>query len=178
MGKPAVFLDRDGVINWETHYLFRREDFHFMEGTFEGIRYLRDKGFLLFILTNQSGIARGFYQLKDFYKLSQWLLEQLDQNQAKIDKIYFCPHLPSQNCICRKPKPGNIFKAQEEFHLDLSQSWIIGDQKSDLQLKENAGLKYSILIQNEHSKKTTDPADFVFHSLGEIIDHSETLFLR
>ena len=114
----AVFLDRDGTINYDKHYLYKQEDFEFIPGAIEGMQILQSMDYKLIIITNQSGIARGLYAVEDFYKLNEWMLETLVKNGVKIEAVYFCPHLPNASlheyrleCDCRKPALG-LFKRQ------------------------------------------------------------------
>lgn len=148
----ALFLDRDGVINVEKNYVFRIEDFEFIGGIFELCHKFIDEGFLIFVVTNQAGIARGFYSVEDFLKLTDWMIDQFKKNRIELKKVYFCPHHPdiTISCACRKPNPGMILQAAKEFELELSQCVLIGDKESDLQAGRNAGIKESNLYLTTH----------------------------
>ncbi|MRJ01838.1 MAG: D-glycero-beta-D-manno-heptose 1,7-bisphosphate 7-phosphatase [Epsilonproteobacteria bacterium] len=145
----AVFLDRDGVINRDLGYVHRIEDFHFIEGIFEALRYLQDLGYTLFIVTNQSGIGRGYYGIEEFEELTEFMLRRLKEEGIEIKKVYFCPHHPDQGCNCRKPEPGMVLKAAEEFGIDLKRSWLIGDKESDIEAAQRAGVGRTILLNGE-----------------------------
>lgn len=157
MMNKAIFLDRDGTINVEKSYLYRIEDFEFCPGVIEGLRLLQDAGFLLIITTNQSGIARGYYTENDFAVLNDWMLSCLRRYGIIISKVYYCPHLPDATvpeyrveCNCRKPKPGMIAKAIEEFSIDVGESFAIGDKLRDC-LSSSAYHINSYLINNNES---------------------------
>ncbi len=146
--QKALFLDRDGVVNIEKKYLYKIDDFEFVDGIFDLCRYYRDLGYLIFIVTNQSGIARGYYSVEDFNIVTDWMLQQFTIEDIKIEKVYYCPHYPdiSGECSCRKPKPGMLLKAAQEFDLDMKNSIIIGDKERDIEAGLNAGLKESYLL--------------------------------
>jgi len=146
--KKALFLDRDGVINVEKEYLYKKEDFEFIKGIFELCRYYQDLGYLIFIVTNQSGIARKFYTQEEFAKLTQWMLEAFEKEGIHITKVYYCPHHPeiSGECDCRKPKPGMLLEAADEFNADLKNSIMIGDKERDIEAGLNAGLRENYLF--------------------------------
>jgi D-glycero-D-manno-heptose 1,7-bisphosphate phosphatase len=138
----ALFIDRDGVINIDKVHVYLKEEFDFTPGIFDLCRKYSDAGFLIIVITNQAGIAKGIYTESDFLKLTEWMTGEFRKNGIKISKVYFCPHHPdiSGPCECRKPKPGMILKAKEEFDLDLLQSVLIGDKETDLQAGRSAGI--------------------------------------
>lgn len=150
--KKALFLDRDGVINREKNYLYKIEDFEFMEGVFEVCRYFQSRGYLIIVITNQAGIARGKYTEEDFAILTKWMIEEFRQEDVLISKVYHCPHHPdfTAQCLCRKPEPGMILKAKDEFNLDLPNSILIGDKNSDIEAGINARVEYNFLISTGH----------------------------
>lgn len=139
----AVFLDRDGTINKDINYLYRIEDFEFLDGVPEAIRKMNEAGYLVLVVTNQAGIARGYYTAEDVHKLHRHIDEQLAQYGAHIDAWYYCPHHPDITgpCNCRKPKPGMIEQAIKDFNIDTSNSILIGDQPSDIEAGESCGIK-------------------------------------
>ena len=157
MKNKALFLDRDGTINVEKNYVFRIEDFKFRDGIFELIREFFTKGYLIFVITNQAGIARGYYSADDFHLLNDWMVEQFRLRGITITAVYFCPHHPnfSGECDCRKPKPGMILKAAETYDLDLGRSILIGDKMSDIQAGINARVGTNYLI-HETGKVTLE----------------------
>ena len=139
MGKKTVFLDRDGTINVDTNYLFKKEDFVFLPGAVDALRRLEQAGYQLIVVTNQSGIARGFFAEADYFKLNDWMTAELQKQGVHIAASYHCPHHPEaavqeyrQDCECRKPKTGLFFKAAQELDVDFSQSWAVGDRTRDL----------------------------------------------
>ena len=138
----ALFIGRDGTINIEKHYVYKKEDFVFMPGIFDLLKHFTDNGYLIFIITNQSGIARGFYSEEDYNRLTSWMLNEFELKGIKITKVYHCPHHPDITgpCNCRKPKPGMILQAIKEFNINPSVSVLIGDKKSDILAGENAGI--------------------------------------
>ena len=140
--KKALFLDRDGTINVEKHYVYKKEDFVFIPGIFDLLKHFTEHGYLIFIISNQSGIARGFYSENDYNILNEWMLNEFELKGIKITKVYHCPHHPDITgpCNCRKPKPGMILQAIEEFNINPTASVLIGDKKSDILAGENAGI--------------------------------------
>ena len=149
----ALFLDRDGVINIEKDYLYKIEDFEFIDGIFKVCSHYQGLGYKIFVVTNQSGIARGYYTEDDFAKVTNWMLNQFKDNGIEIQKVYHCPHHPdiSGSCNCRKPKPGMFFNAAKEFDVDLRNSVIIGDKERDIEAGISAGLRTSYLY--DHTKQ-------------------------
>ena len=156
MKNKAVFLDRDGTINIEKNYLYRIEDFVFLPGVIEALRLIQSCGYLLIIITNQSGIARGYYEEADFQKLNEWMLETLKEQGVKIDAVYYCPHHPEGKieryrikCHCRKPKTGMFYQAVEDFSLDLAQCFAVGDKIRDCSICENTMCQGFLVGENE-----------------------------
>ena len=145
--QPAVFFDRDGVLNIDHGYTYRQEDFEWMPGAIETIKRFNDRGFLVFVVTNQSGVARGYYKEADVNKLHQYMQQELAQHAAHIDAFYYCPHHPygqgkyRKVCDCRKPRPGMILKALSEWPVDQKRTVVIGDKPSDIEAATAAGLK-------------------------------------
>ncbi|CAM3981435.1 HAD family hydrolase [Campylobacter hepaticus] len=147
MKVKALFLDRDGVINIDKKYVYKIEDFEFCDGIFEFCKYFLAKDFLLFVVTNQSGIARGYYKEKDFFILCNFMLNKFQEQNVKITKIYHCPHL--QDCECRKPKAGMLLKARDEFQIDMQNSILVGDNLSDMQAGKNACINNLFLVNTQ-----------------------------
>ena len=134
----AVFLDRDGTINIDKGYLYRISDFEFLPGAADALRMLQEAGYLLIIITNQSGIARGYYTEEDFMILNDWMKNELSKNGVNITAVYYCPHLPDAEveryrkvCTCRKPETGLFERAVHDFDIDLSLSYAVGDKERD-----------------------------------------------
>ena len=167
--QKALFLDRDGVINVEKDYLYKIEDFEFIDGIFDLVSHYYDLGYKVFVVTNQSGIARSFYTQSDFSKLTQWMMLEFLKKDIKIEKVYFCPHHPdiSGECSCRKPKPGMILEAASAYDIDLKHSIMIGDKERDIEAGLNAGIKETYLFDN--SKTIVDSkATKIVSKLDEI----------
>ena len=146
--KPAVFLDRDGTINVEKEYLFRAEEFSFIPGAPEAIRLLKDAGYLVIVVTNQSGIARGFFDEPAVHRLHRFMDEELAAFGTAVDGYYLCPHHPLHGegdyrceCQCRKPLPGMLLHAAGDFSIDLFASYMIGDKLADVQAGRAAGCR-------------------------------------
>jgi len=155
----AVFLDRDGTIIEEKDYLSDPATVVIFPGTPEALERLQSAGFRLFILTNQSGIGRGYYAEADMHRVHARLLEELGRHGVRIEKIYFAPEAPEQPGRGRKPSPQFLFDARDEFGIDLSQSYLIGDKLIDLECGWNAGLKKSILVRTGYGAKQ-EPAAY------------------
>ena len=150
--KKALFLDRDGVINKEKNYLYKIEDFEFVDGVFETCRYFQEKGYLLIIVTNQAGIARGKYTEQDYQILTDWMLAEFERQGITISKVYHCPHHPefTGECECRKPKPGMLIQAKNEFDIDMPNSIMVGDKNSDIEAAINSGIQNKYLVLTGH----------------------------
>ncbi len=168
----ALFLDRDGVINIEKHYVYRIEDFEFVEGIFNLCTLAKKLGFLLLVITNQAGIGRGYYRLTDYEKLTNWMLEQFATHRADIERVYYCPFHPTagigeykKESFDRKPNPGMILKAKNDFCLDLTRSVLIGDKDSDIEAGRAAGVKYNLKLMQS---KMCTPRNLEFFSLFTI----------
>jgi D-glycero-D-manno-heptose 1,7-bisphosphate phosphatase len=143
----AVFLDRDGTIIVEKHYLHKVEDLALIPGAAAALKRLQQAGFKLFIVSNQSGVGRGYFTLADVEKVHQHLVAEFAHEGVRFEKIYVAPEAPDAPSRGRKPSPQFIFDARDEFGLDLAQSYIIGDKQIDLECGWNAGLKKSILVR-------------------------------
>jgi len=141
--KKAVFLDRDGTINRDVGYLYKIEDFHFIDGVPQLIRTCNQNGYLVIVVTNQSGIARGYYTKQDMDKLHRYINEQLALYGAHIDAFYYCPHHPAitGDCNCRKPKTGMLEQAIADWQIDRSKSLLIGDSPRDVKAGKDCGIK-------------------------------------
>lgn len=147
--KKALFLDRDGVINVDSGYVYKKEDFIFIDGVFKTLKNYQDLGYLLIIITNQSGINRGYYTEDEYQALCRYIDEEFKKENIHISEIFHCPHTPDEGCECRKPKPKMIFQAKEKFDIDLENSIMIGDKLSDMQAGFNAKIKNLFLIGEE-----------------------------
>ena len=143
----AVFLDRDGTLIAEKNYLHKPEDVEIFPGTAVALKRLRDAGFKLFIVSNQSGVGRGYFTLADVEKVNTHLSDTLSREGVRFEKIYIAPEAPDQPGRGRKPSPQFLFDARDEFSLDLGRSYMIGDKLADLEAGRNAGVKKSILVR-------------------------------
>lgn len=132
--KPVIFLDRDGTLNQEKHYLYKIDEWQWLPYVKESLLLFQENGYALVIVTNQGGIARGLYTKEDFINITKWMVCDLKKDGIKIDAIYACPHYPeiTGSCGCRKPKSGMFIEAENALNLDLKRSWIIGDKLTDL----------------------------------------------
>jgi len=149
--KKALFLDRDGVINIDYGYVGKIEDFKFRDGIFELTKYFSDRGYDIFVVTNQSGIARGYYSEEDFQKLTSYMKDEFSKRGVKIKDIKFCPHHPEVTgvCECRKPSPKMILDLAKNYDIDLNNSILIGDSKRDIEAGKSAGIEKNILVSKE-----------------------------
>jgi len=161
----GIFLDRDGTLNEDNGYTYKTEDLRILPKVIEGLKKL--KGLNLFIITNQSGINRGYYNEEDMNKFHERMLAEFEPEGIIIKKIYFCPHRPEENCGCRKPKTLLLKKAEEEFNLDLSDSYVIGDAECDILLAKNAGCKSVLVFNGKNSEKIGINPDYIAKNLEE-----------
>lgn len=155
----------------EKNYAFCPQDLEFIGGVFEALKFISSQGFELFVITNQSGIARGYYTQKDFLCLSEFMIAKFLEQGICIKEICHCPHKPEDNCLCRKPKPKMILDLQKKYGIDLASSWLVGDKESDIEAGINAGVKTKILVRSGHKidEKNTK-ADFVCNRLLDVVN--------
>lgn len=148
--KRALFLDRDGIINIEKNYLYKIQDFEFMDGIFELCHFFQNHGYLIIVITNQAGIARGYYTEEDFISLTDWMRCQFKKRNIDITEVYYCPHHPdfTGECVCRKPNPGLLLKAADDYDINLQQSVFFGDKISDVEAGDNAGVGVNVLLKD------------------------------
>ena len=178
----ALFLDRDGVINVDRGYVHSCDDFHFREGIFELCRAAQAFGYLLVVVTNQAGIARGFYTESEFNDLTTWMAHKFAERQIEITRVYYCPYHPvhgvgpyKYDSPDRKPMPGMIFRASVDLDLDLTASIIIGDKLSDIEAGRAAGVGTKILLR--HDATTDDvPSEHDLHTSGSLSDVLQRFF--
>jgi D-glycero-D-manno-heptose 1,7-bisphosphate phosphatase len=155
MKKPkAILLDRDGVLIEDKNYAYKIEDFELLDGVIEGLKLLQNN-FFFFIITNQSGIGRGYYTVQDFQNFNNHLINILKEHKIEIIKTYFCPHLKDNNCECRKPNTKFIEDIVKDYDIDIEKSWMIGDHPSDIQFGINAGCR-TIFLTTGHGDKHLD----------------------
>ena len=148
--QKSLFLDRDGVINFDKGYVYKIDDFEFIHGIFKVCRHYMSLGFVIVVVTNQAGIARKYYTELDFHKLDLWMVSQFQKHNVDILQTYFCPHHPNFTgmCKCRKPEPGMILTAAKELNIDLSRSVLIGDKNSDIEAGIRAGIAKNLLVRS------------------------------
>lgn len=147
----AIFLDRDGTLNEDEGYVHKVEDYKLLPGVIEALKLLKDK-FLFFIITNQSGVGRGYYELEDVHKFNEAMLEEFEKEGIKVEEIFICPHHPDEDCDCRKPNEKFIRQAEKEYNVDLKKSYMIGDHGHDVELGLNVGAK-GIYLLTGHGEK-------------------------
>lgn len=157
--QPAVFLDRDGTIIKLCDYLCSLDEIELLPNAARGLKLLRDAGYLLIVVTNQSGVARGYFDEDFVAAANEKLAGMLESEGVLIDAFYYCPHHPDfgearyrVDCECRKPKAGMIKKAASDFDIDLRSSWVIGDNRPDVEMAANAGLR-SVLVRTGYGEK-------------------------
>jgi D-glycero-D-manno-heptose 1,7-bisphosphate phosphatase len=148
LSNRALFLDRDGVINYDSGYTSSAENFRFIEGIFDLCRTAKRLGYLLIVVTNQAGIGRGYYSEQDFLTLTDWMLERFEAEGAPLNDVFYCPYHPvhgigryKKDSICRKPNPGMLLVAAKKYKLDMGSSIMIGDRDSDMQAAGKAGVR-------------------------------------
>jgi D-glycero-D-manno-heptose 1,7-bisphosphate phosphatase len=157
MTRPFLLLDRDGVINHESRgYIRCSEEWQPISGSLEAIAALTQAGVDVFVLTNQSGIGRGYYSLDDLAKIHEKMHASIEQAGGLIRAVYFCPHDPDKHCDCRKPAPAMFLQCAKEFDLDLSKTWYVGDKLSDLQAADNVGAKAALVLTGYGQKTLAD----------------------
>ena len=177
MGKAAVFLDRDGVINVDTGYVYEVDDFQFIDGVIDALLKLKQKGYLLVVVTNQSGIARGYFTEDQFMNLTEWMDWSLADRDVELDGTYYCPHHPQgtveeyrQVCDCRKPHPGMFISARDFLHIDMAASYMVGDKIEDMQAAAAANVGTKVLVRTGKpvTPEAENAADLVINSLADL----------
>ncbi|MGR2766496.1 D-glycero-beta-D-manno-heptose 1,7-bisphosphate 7-phosphatase [Photobacterium ganghwense] len=177
MAKPAVFIDRDGVINIDRGYVHTVDDFEYVEGVFEACKKLKAMGYLLVLVTNQAGIARGMYTEDEFLTLTEWMDWNFVDNGVEFDGIYYCPHHPTegqgdylQDCNCRKPKPGMFLSARDFLKIDMANSVMIGDKTDDMLAAQAADVGTRVLVRTGKpvTEEGTQLADAVLDSIADV----------
>jgi D-glycero-D-manno-heptose 1,7-bisphosphate phosphatase len=168
--RRAAFLDRDGVLNEDRGYVYRSEDFVWLPGVFDALRRLQQADYALVVVTNQSGIARGFYTPEDLAALHHHMHAQLQLAGIALTGVYACPHHPEAllpayrlDCTCRKPQPGLIKQAAQDHGLDLAASCLFGDKPSDLDAGRNAGVAHNTLVQG---------ANGLLHAVNHLLERA------
>ncbi len=170
MKNKAVFLDRDGTIAKDVHYCRRPEDFELLATVPEAIELLNTNGFKVVVITNQSGIARGYFTDETLAQIHNKMREELAKYGAHVDAIYYCPHHPDEGCEFRKPKPDLFLQAAEELDIDLSHSFVIGDMQMDIDAGKALDCKTILVTTGPNGgKDIIDPPDYVASNLLEAV---------
>jgi D-glycero-D-manno-heptose 1,7-bisphosphate phosphatase len=185
LSRKALFLDRDGVINVGDRYVHSRETFRFQKGIFELCRTAQDLGYILVVVTNQAGIARGYYTEGEFIELTEWMTHQFAEQQIKLSRVYYCPYHPihgigeyKQDSPDRKPNPGMLLRAQSDLNLDLASSVLIGDNLSDVHAGKAAGVGTTILLCSDVDETEAREARYYFSNSLEDIRYRFFSLLR
>ena len=163
----TIFLDRDGIVNKDIRYLYKIKDFEFVDGIFEACLCFHNLGYQIIIVTNQSGIFRGYYNESHYQELTRWMLSQFEINNISILDIFHCPHGPNSTCSCRKPKPGMFLKAKEKHNADMEKSWLIGDKEVDITAANAAGIENTILVRSHRIDESKSNASFFLDSIQQ-----------
>lgn len=152
MGRKIIFLDRDGIINVERGvYTWKKEDFIILKDTVKGLLILQERGYGFIIITNQSGISKGLYGLNDFYEITRYMVDEFNKQGIVLTDVYMCPHHPEQTrCLCRKPQSLLIERAIARYDIDITNSFLVGDNDRDVQAGTSAGIK-SIKMESNSS---------------------------
>jgi rfaE bifunctional protein nucleotidyltransferase chain/domain len=181
--RKAAFLDRDGVINKDKAYVYRWEDFEFVPGAIEGMRHLQQAGYALVVVTNQSGLARGYYTEDQYQTLTTRLRQELATQGVTLDGVYHCPHHPlgsvadlATDCNCRKPAPGMILRAAQELKLSLPESLLIGDKSGDIQAARAAGVGRAYLVDSDNPESVAVGQVTADGHYASLLDCTEHLF--
>lgn len=159
MANRAVFLDRDGTMAKDVHYCRRPEDFELLPNTAKAVRLLNQHGFRVIVITNQSGIARGYFTEQTLAKIHQKMKDELAKEGAFIDAIYYCPHHPDEGCDCRKPKPKMVLQATNDHDIELGRSFVVGDLQMDVELGKAVGCQTVLICQEPNSKQVKFEGD-------------------
>jgi D-glycero-D-manno-heptose 1,7-bisphosphate phosphatase len=174
---PAIFLDRDGTLNVDHGYVHEIDRFEFIDGVIDAMRELKEMGFALVLVTNQSGIARGIFTEAQFEQLTEWMDWSLADRGVDLDGIYYCPHHPEgtveefrQACDCRKPQPGMLISARDFLHIDMAASYMVGDKLEDMLAAQSAGVGTKVLVRSGKpvTSDAENAADWVINSLAEL----------
>jgi D-glycero-D-manno-heptose 1,7-bisphosphate phosphatase len=174
MSRRAAFIDRDGVLNEERAFVHRREDFALLPGAVAALRLLEAAGYLLVVVTNQSGIARGIYSEADYRALTEHMRAELAAAGVSLDAVEYCPHLPDApleryrlDCDCRKPRPGMLLRAAQALDIEPGASFLVGDRLSDLEAGHAAGIGRCFLVRTGYAltEEAVARADAVYEDL-------------
>lgn len=170
MSIPVIFMDRDGTLNIDHNFIHKIEEFDFIDGVIDACKALKKMGFALVIVTNQSGIGRGIFSEEQFLQLTEWMDWSLADRDVELDGIYYCPHLPTDQCECRKPNPGMFLAAKKELDIDMASSYMVGDKASDLLAGKAAGVGTCVLVRSGHriTSREESLADIIIDDLTQL----------
>jgi len=175
-----LFIDRDGVINkdpggWtETGYVSEWKDFHFIPGTLDALKILKEKGVKVIVASNQGGVNKGIYTQEQLNKVNDLMLKEIKKNQADIEEVFYCIHKDEDNCACRKPKPGMLEMAAKKYNVDVKRIYFIGDDKKDILAGKKIGCKTILVLSGKSSLKSVESwdqkPDHIFKNLLEAVN--------
>jgi len=168
--RKIFFMDRDGVINKEVGYLHQISKFIFIDGVINAMKKVISKDYSIIVVTNQSGIGRGLYQVEDYKKLNTWMIKSLKNEGIEILDTFFCPHKPEDKCSCRKPAPGMFFDAFSKYSIDIDKSWMIGDKEADITAARLAGINNTALVRSGHRiNEEESKAKYIINSASDVL---------
>ena len=178
--EKAIFIDRDGVVNrdpggWTRYsYVTKWEDFLFIDGSIEALKRLKDAGYRVCLISNQAGIAKGYFTISDLDKLNKRMLEAIEAGGGKIDELNYCPHEKTDMCNCRKPKTGMIEKALVGRDVDIKNTFVIGDDLRDIETGKKMGMKTILVLSGKTEKSSVEASkikpDFIKNNLLEAVN--------
>lgn len=175
--RPVVFLDRDGTIIFERNYLSDPKQVALLPGAVAGLRKLQSLGFRLVIITNQSGVARGYFDEDCVARVHQRLSQLLGAHGVNIDAVYYCPHHPADKCDCRKPRPGLLLRAAADFHFDPSQAYMIGDKVCDIEVGQAVGAT-TVLVRTGYGAEEERAGPIGAHCVASYLDDAAKFIAR
>lgn len=178
-GVKAIFIDRDGVINkdpggWtQTNYVTDWKDFHFIPGTLEALKILKEKGIKVIVASNQGGVNKGFYTQEQLNKVNELMLKEIRKSGGEIEEVFYCIHKDEDNCDCRKPRPGMLEIAAKKYGIDPKATYFIGDDKKDILAGKKIGCKTVLVLSGKGSREDAEgweeKPDYIFANLLEAV---------
>ncbi len=172
--RKAIFLDRDGTINVDVDYLHECDKLKFLEGAVEALALLKKKGYLLIVITNQSGVGRGYFPMKDVEKVNEHMNRLLKEQKAGIDGFYCCPHVEEDCCDCRKPQTGLYLQAVQEHDINLKESYMVGDKVTDILAAEKLHCGYALVLSG-HEIDEKDLRQYQGHVFENLLAFAKTV---
>jgi D-glycero-D-manno-heptose 1,7-bisphosphate phosphatase len=175
-----LFIDRDGVVNkdpggWtKTNYVTEWKDFHFVPGTLEALKKLKEKGIKVIVASNQGGVNKGLYLREQLDKVNESMLKEIEKNGGDVEEVFYCIHRDEDNCNCRKPKPGMLEDASKKYGIDPKTTYFVGDDKKDILAGRSAGCKTVLVLSGKSSRedaaKWEEKPDYIFKDLLEAVN--------